>query len=165
MRTDAALSSSWRACCFGFSMIELVGVLVIISILAVIALPRLTAPSTITLAANASQLAGAIRYAQSLSMSQGQRYRLNLTANSYQITDMSGATTSLPPSAGNAVTTTPVALSGYAATLSNNYVAFNTTGVPFISATTALAATATITLTSGGNSVSLSIAPETGAVK
>ena len=100
-------------------------------------------------------------------MSRGQRYRVNFTANSYQITDMLGGTVQ-PVTAitGTAlVSVLPAVLSGYNPPLTLNYVAFDTKGVPYTSATAALAATATITLTSGGESSTITIAPETGRVQ
>ena len=147
----------------GFSLLELVIVLILVGALAVFAAPKLTTTSSITLSATAAQLIGTIRQAQSLSMSQGQRYRVNFTASTYQITDMSGATTSLPPTAGTSMSIAPATMT-YPA-LTSSYVAFDTHGVPYISAATALAATATVTLTSGTDTVSITIAPETGRVK
>ena len=149
----------------GFSMIELVIVLILAGMLAVYAIPRMTTPQSITLPAVANQLIGTIRYAQNLSMSQGQRYRINFAAGSYGITDMSGSTASLPPTAGTIVLLSPAILSGWNPPLINGYVAFDTRGVPYISATTTLAATVTLTLTSGSDTAVITIAPETGRVK
>ncbi len=99
-------------------------------------------------------------------MSRGQRYRINFSANSYQITDMSGVAIAQPMTNSTAATVvTPIVLSGYNPPLTNNYVAFDSRGVPYISATTALAATATITLTSGTDTATVVISPETGRVK
>ena len=139
--------------------------MILIGILAVFAAPRLTTPQSITLPAVANQLIGNICYAQNLSMSQGQRYRVNFAAGSYGITDMSGSTASLPPTAGFGVALSGVVLSGWNPPLTNGYVAFDTRGVPYISATTALAATVTLTLTSGSDTATMTIAPETGRVK
>ena len=146
-------------------MIELVIVLILAGMLAVYAIPRMTTPQSITLPAVANQLIGTIRYAQNLSMSQGQRYRINFAAGSYGITDMSGSTASLPPTAGTIVLLSPAILSGWNPPLINGYVAFDTRGVPYISATTTLAATVTLTLTSGSDTAVITIAPETGRVK
>lgn len=146
-------------------MIELVIVLILAGMLAVYAIPRMTTPQSITLPAVANQLIGTIRYAQNLSMSQGQRYRINFAAGSYGITDMSGGTASLPPTAGTIVLLSPAILSGWNPPLTNGYVAFDTRGIPYISATTALAATVTLTLTTGTDTATMTIAPETGRVK
>ena len=147
----------------GFSLLELVTVLLMVGILAVFAAPRLFTVQSITLPAVAAQMISNIRYAQSLSMSQGQRYRVNFTATTYQITDMSGVPIVQPVTASTAaISVSPATLSG---PLINNYVAFDTKGAPFVSATTALAATATITLTSGSDASSITVMPETGRVK
>ena len=151
----------------GFSLIELVTVLLLVGILAVFVAPNILTTQSITLPATTAQLAASIRYAQSLSMSRGQRYRVNFTGNTYQITDMFGGTVQpSTPSTGTAlVSVLPAALSGYNPPLTFNYVAFDTKGVPYTSATALLMATATITLTSGSESNTITIAPETGRVK
>ena len=141
--------------------------LVLLGIVAVFAAPRLFTTQSITIFATTAQLAASIRYAQSLSMSRGERYRVNFTTNSYQITDMAGGAVQ-PATAvtGTAlVSIVPTVLNGYNPPLTLSYVAFDTKGVPYTSATAPLAVTATITLTSGGESSTISIAPETGHVK
>lgn len=161
-----ASSSLRRGRICGFSLIELVTVLALVGILAVFAAPRLFTVQSITLPSVAAQLNANIRYAQSLSMSQGQRYRINFTATTYQITDMSGVPIVQPVTASTAaISVSPAIMSGYNPPLTNNYLAFDTKGVPYSSATTALAATATIILTAGSDTSSVAIAPETGRVK
>ncbi len=153
-----------RSC--GFSVIELVIVLVLIGVLAVFVVPRMLATQAITLPAVAAQMSANIRYAQSLSMSRGQRYRMNITASNYQITDMSGVPIVQPVTASTAaISVSPVVLSGFNPPLTNNYVAFDSRGVPYISAATALAASVVITLTSGTETATVTIAAETGGVK
>lgn len=150
----------------GFSLLELVTVMLMVGVLAVFAVPRLFTAQSITLPAVAAQMTSNIRYAQSLSMSQGQRYRVNFTATSYQITDMSGIPIVQPVTASTAaISVSPATLGGYNPPFTNNYVAFDTKGAPFVSATTALATTATITLTSGSDASSITVMPETGRVK
>jgi MSHA pilin protein MshC len=152
----------------GFTLIELIMVMVMIGILAAVVAPRLASQS-INLSAIAAQIATDIRYTQSLSMSQGQRYRVNFTAGSYQITDINGVAIVYPRTGSNAaISVSPATLSGYNPPLANNYVAFDSKGVPYvdnISPGTALAANAVITLTAGGSTSTLTIAPETGRVK
>lgn len=152
----------------GFTLIELIAVLIIVSILAAIIIPRLTMQS-LNLSAIAAQLATAIRYTQSLSMSQGQRYRINFASGSYQITDINGVAIVYPVTgSAAAIQVSPATLSGYNPPLTNNYVAFDSQGVPYvdnISPATALVANAVITLTEGGATSNLTITPETGRVK
>jgi MSHA pilin protein MshC len=150
----------------GFSLLEVVIVLVMVGVLAVFAAPRVTTTQSITLPSLAAKLVANIRYTQSLAMSQGQRYRINFTATTYQITDMSGTPIVQPLTAGAAaISVAPASLTGFNPPLTNNYVAFDSKGVPYISATSQLAANATITLTAGSDTSSVVIAPETGRVK
>jgi len=153
-------------CCFnGFTIVELVVILVLLAIVAVLVAPNLST-TAITLPAVATRVAETIRYTQSLSMSQGQRYRINFTASTLQITDMGGVAITQPMTSSTAaVSLSPVVLSGYSPPLVNGYVAFDTKGVPYVSTTAALVGNATITLTSGGNTTNLVIKPETGSVK
>ena len=149
----------------GFTIVELVVILVLLAIVAVLVAPSLST-TAITLPAVATRVAETIRYTQSLSMSQGQRYRLNFTASTLQITDMGGVAIMQPMTNSTAaVSLSPVVLSGYSPPLVNGYVAFDTRGVPYVSATTALVGNATITLTSGVDTTNLVIKPETGGVK
>ncbi len=150
----------------GFSLLELVLVLTIVGVLAVFAAPRLASAPGVTLSAVSAQLAANIRYAQGLAMSRGQRYRINFTANTYQITDMGGAPIVQPLTASTAaISVAPATLSGYDPPLTGGYVAFDTKGVPYVSATGPLAAVAMITINSGGETASITIAPETGSVR
>lgn len=150
----------------GFSAIELIVVLVMVGLLAVFAAPRLFTAQSITLPPVAAQLVANIRYTQSLAMSQGQRYRINFTPTSYQITDMSGVPIVQPVTASTAaISVAPVSLSGFNPPLASNYLAFDTKGVPYVSPAAALGSTVTITLTSGSDISSIAIAPETGRVK
>ncbi len=140
--------------------------LVLVGVLAVFVVPRMVSTQAITLPAVAAQLAANIRYTQSLSMSKGQRYRLNITANSYQITDTSGVPIIQPVTASTAaISVSPVVLSGFNPPLTNNYVAFDSRGVPYISASTVLGASAVVTLTSGTETATVTIGAETGGVK
>ena len=150
----------------GFSVLELVLVVVMVGLLAVFAAPRLFTTQGITLPATAAQLAASIRYTQSLAMSRGQRYRINFAAGAYQITDMGGAPIVQPLTASTAaVSVAPATLSGFNPPLTGDYVAFDGKGVPYVDATNALAGTATITLTAGAEVASVAIAAETGHVR
>ena len=140
--------------------------LVLVAVLAVFAAPRVFTTPSFTLPALAAQLMANIRYTQSLSMSRGQRYRINFTATTYQITDMSGVPIVQPLTAGTgAISVSPASLTGFNPPLTNSYIAFDGNGVPYTSATAALAGAAAITLTSGSDASSILIAPETGRVK
>lgn len=70
----------------GFTMVELVAIVVLVGILAFSVIPRYQDRGAIDVSAKAEQLANDIRYAQSLAMTSGQHDRINLAAASYQIT-------------------------------------------------------------------------------
>ena len=143
----------------GFTFLELVAVLLVIGVLAAMALPRVVTQS-INLSAIAAKLASDIRYTQSLSMSQGQRYRINfLSTTTYQITDIIGVGTPIAhPITGTAV------ISVAPATLSGTDITFDSQGVPY-NAAVALAANVVITLTAGSDTRTLTISPATGRVQ
>ena len=100
-------------------------------------------------------------------MTRGDRYRINLTSASYQITDSGGVNPEVHPgsSSTNPVILDSVSLSGYNPPLVNNYVAFDGRGIPYTNVGgTTLTANATITLTGGGATRAIVISPETGRV-
>src|SRR5713226_929493 len=153
----------------GFTLTELVMVIVVVAIIAAIALPRM-GNDPILVSTQAEQLAGDIRYVQSLAMTQAQRYRINLNATGYTFTladaggtpvahPLTGSTAQINWNSGIAITLPPTGLP-------NNLVAFDGRGAPYTDnvATTVLAVTATIVLTRGSASQQITIAPETGKV-
>lgn len=150
----------------GFTLIELIVVMVALALLAAVASMRMPGGG-INVSAQAEQLASDIRYTQSLAMSRGQRFRINFTAGSYQITDNAG-TPQQHPSTGliaAILLTTPAVLSGYNPPYALNYLAFDSLGVPYTAPATAQVALATLTLTSGGEAITVRIAPQTGRVQ
>jgi type II secretory pathway pseudopilin PulG len=153
----------------GFTLVELIVMLLVIAVIAVIAAPKMSS-DPISVATEAEQLAADIRYVQTLAMTQAQRYRINFTATGYTFTLAdAGATAVIHPLTGS---TAPINLNsgttiGLPPTgLLNSLVAFDGRGVPYTDslATTALAATATIVLSRGTASQAITISPETGKV-
>ena len=69
----------------GFTLVELIVLLLVIAVIAVIAAPKMSS-DPVSVATEAEQLAGDIRYVQTLAMTQAQRYRINLTATGYTFT-------------------------------------------------------------------------------
>jgi prepilin-type N-terminal cleavage/methylation domain-containing protein len=147
----------------GFTLIEMVVTLILVAIIAFTAIPR-GPDTTPSLAAQGEQLVSDLRYVQSRAMALGVRHRLCLAAAGYTIATTSCATPIAHPATGD---TAPVGFGGITlswAGLPNNYVAFDSAGVPYITDPgTALSANATITLTSNqGGSQMVTISPETG---
>ena|SRR5690348_15244300 len=150
----------------GFSLIELVMVIMIISILAVTVFIRWPG-TTINIEAQSTELQNDIRYAQALSMTEGQRFRwVEISSTTYQIQNGSG-TAILLPSGKTTVTLGSGITFGALGNLPNNLVAFDGKGAPYVdtgSPGTALTTAATIPLTTTGASTTVTITPETGSV-
>jgi MSHA pilin protein MshC len=148
----------------GFTLMELVAILVLVGILAFSVVPRFLDKGSVDVSAMAEQLAGDIRYTQSLAMTSGQRNRINLAAASYQITTSAGAPVAHPATGSTAAISlgdVSLALSG----LPSGYVAFDGKGIPYTNVSgTVLGATATITLTAAGSSRQIAVSPQTGRV-
>lgn len=159
----------WTKRSTAFTLIELIVVVAIISILATIAVTRWPG-SRINLNAQAQQLASDIRYTQTLSMSRAQDFQLNfLSSSSYSITANDGTPVN------NIITgqTTTVLLATPATTITlpptnlpNNLISFDSSGIPYTDSatTTALNSAAVITLTSGGQTTTITIQPQTGRI-
>lgn len=146
-------------------MAELLIVIILVSIVAVIAVPRYaTAP---TLDGQTQQLLSDLRYTQMLAITHGQRFRLNFTLpSSYSITNLSGTTVPNPSTGANSVTLLSGITISSLINLANNLVAFDGNGIPYTNstATTALAANATITLTANGLNRTITITQQTGSM-
>jgi MSHA pilin protein MshC len=153
----------------GFTIVELVLVMVLLGILAASLWPRAPTASSLTLQARADQLASDIRYAQTLSMTRGQRYCLTLTATSYSLTNTDPVTNNCTTAEAHpGGLAQPISLCANAClsfpALTSSLIQFNGLGTPYINPTTTLNSTATITFSEDGNSRSIVIAPVTGRV-
>jgi MSHA pilin protein MshC len=150
----------------GFTVVELVAVIVLVAILAITAIPRFQDRNAIDVSAKAQQLASDIRYTQSLAMATGQRNRINLAAASYQITTSSG-TPLVHPATGSSA---PISLGSVSLSWNNpppglGYIAFDAKGVPYTDvAGTTLNTNAVITLTESGSTRTVTVSPQTGRV-
>jgi prepilin-type N-terminal cleavage/methylation domain-containing protein len=154
---------SWHR---GFTLIELIMVLILIGILAFITMPRYGDKGA-ELNSQAHQLANDLRYVQSLSMTQGQRYRININVgtNTYQLTDQAGAPIPHPATG----TTAPIGFKGGVAlqSTSHGFLVFDGKGKPYTDAAspgTPLAGNASVTLSADGQARAVQISPETGRV-
>lgn len=148
----------------GFTMIELIIVMLLIVILSVVVFPRYTTP-VLNLNAEVQAVLNDIRYTQGLSMTTGQRYRwVRVSATSYQITNQSGTPITMP-SGGTQVTLGGGVSFGAFSNLPNNLIAFDSAGVPYTDTGTPgtpLSVTGIVNLTSTAGSSNIQIVPTTG---
>jgi len=141
----------------GFTLIELVTVLLILSALAVYALPR-WAPDDTTVAAQADRLARDLRHTQALAMNQGRTLSFEVvSAASYRAAD-SGTTVTDPATRENFLVTLDNGV-----TLSGPATDFDSLGRP-ASAGSLLAAPRVFTVTGSNRSATVTVNPVTGYV-
>lgn len=153
--------------CKGFTLIELVMVIVLIGIIAVFAAPRLGDITTTNAGAFADKLRADIRYAQNLAMTRNERYRVYFNGNPAPaagyavVNDANGNLTwgeigefaADPAGAGNL----SVALTGQYAGITvaaAGFIEFNSLGAP--------ASAGTVTISPGNQTVT--VTAQTGAV-
>jgi prepilin-type N-terminal cleavage/methylation domain-containing protein len=151
----------------GFTLIELVMVILIAGILAVVAFFQWPGYN-LNLGAKALQLQSDVRYTQALSMNSDQRYYLsiNTSTNSYQILNASGTAIVLESGGTTATLGAGIAF-GLLTNLPNKLIQFNGSGIPYTTTSlpgTQLASTATIPMTTGSFTQTISITPLTGMV-
>ena len=150
----------------GFTLIELVIILVLLGIVAVFVAPRLGNVPSMNAAALSDKLRADIRYAQNLAMTRNQRGRVTFrnAPNGYDVTlggnpviDPAGSgNLSVTLNTGNYVGISIAIPTGF----SGNYVEFDSMGVPYDSGG-ALAAAKSVTVANGQT---VTVTPQTGAV-
>ncbi len=158
----------------GFTLIELIAVIVILAVLAAMFVPRAPNKAAMTLTGRAAQLASDLRYVQALSMTNGQRYCLTLTPSSpytgYSMTTAASGCVTTIAHPGNLSQPIPICSGATSATcltatgLPNGYLQFDGLGQPYTAATTALAANAVLTLADDGQTQVVTVSPVTGRV-
>jgi len=155
----------------GFTLVELVGVMVIIGILAIVALPRLTNTGAFDLRAGSDELAAMVRYAQKLAIAQQRPVYVNVDVTAgqaclnYAPIDFGGggACSSgvqfvpAPSGSGRYLAPARAGRANLAAAPANSF-AFTAIGAP-------TAGAVVLTLGAGSATRTVTVAPETGYVQ
>ncbi|MDH5513390.1 MAG: hypothetical protein OEY27_09295 [Gammaproteobacteria bacterium] len=151
----------------GFTLVELVAIILLVGVLAFTVVPRFLTKGSIDVSVKAEQLANDIRFTQSLAMTSGRSNRIELTATTYKITTSTGGPV-VHPATGSAaaISLNNVSLGNYNPPLTNGYLAFDGKGVPYFNIVTGsvLTTPATIRLTAGSYTRDVVVSPQTGRV-
>jgi len=148
----------------GFTLIELVIVIVIMGILATGVTHVNTGQTAMTLAAQARALVSDLRYTQNLAMTKDARYKLVKASNTQYTISKIGSPT---PSNDVLMKTVNLKSGTTFSSFPNGLIAFDTTGVPYTTGTspgTLLTSSLVIVLTADGRTESVFVTPETGRV-
>jgi prepilin-type N-terminal cleavage/methylation domain-containing protein len=157
----------------GFTLIELILILVVMAILAVAAIPYLEDTIGMKASATARRLQSDIAYTQELAMTRNQRYRLVFPlATSYEVRDASGNLTTDPAGGGGLAVITEAGI-----TLSWNFdgetaagrgVEFDSLGRPYVYAGTTPSSdpldAGTVAVAGGGANQTVTVQSQTGKV-
>jgi Tfp pilus assembly protein FimT len=156
----------------GFTLVELVLIIVILGILAVFAVPRMADTTAAKAAAAARKLQSDIAYAQELAMTRNVRYRVYVNAApapaaGYAVTDSAGNPAPDPAGGNLSVTLNSGSYAGITISggFSGSFIEFNTLGVPYNSGGAPLGAASTLTVNANAAPErTVTIQPQTGKV-
>ncbi|MGD0278176.1 MAG: type II secretion system protein [Smithella sp.] len=147
----------------GFTMIEIISVLVLIGILTLVAIVKLTSTNYYNLAAETEVVKAHLRYAQSRAINSRNVSGINFSSGSYTffINGNTANVRMLPDQNGAGNVTLPGGMS-----ITTGIVAFDSWGKPFTDAagTQAQSGSRTLTLSQGSNTSVITITPNTGFV-
>src|SRR5438105_1356262 len=159
MRTDSKTKRSGT----GFTLLEMVFIIVVLGALTKFATMKLVTPATMTLPTQAQSVADVIRRAQSLAVVRGQRMSVSVAASGPNQTVAIACAASAPCSTDTSYTLTQ----GAAAVASASPIYFNSLGQPANNAGLALTSPTVVTLSyaSGNtNSYTVTVSLLTGRV-
>lgn len=146
----------------GFTLIEVIAIIVIIGVVAAVVISRMTSTSSFSVVSEAEILKGHLRYAQYRAMSHTETWGINFSANGYSLLYNKAATTSKLP---NEDSSTHALTSGITITTgAGSAVHFNEWGNPVDDAGVLLTADKTITLSDGSATRSITITQNTGFI-
>jgi len=144
----------------GFTMLELIAVLSVAAIVSAFIFFRTPALSPYSLDAQAETLARDIRLTQTLAVTYNTWYRIQFSANSYQIlVGTAGTTGFIYPGTASSTISLP---SGMSLSSTQSTIRFNNMGQPYDGSGNVLASQVTVTLTADGLSALVTVQPQTG---
>lgn len=146
----------------GFTIVELVMVIVVLGIISVYAVTRSAPPAEVTLPSQAQKMASDIRHAQTLATTWGRRLRITITEGANGTYNVSCVTAGAAPCNANPVID-PATGNGFNVALQQNVQLAGTATLDFNSLGQPTAA-ANYTLTSGTAVVTVTVAALTGYV-
>jgi len=147
----------------GFTLIEVIAVLVIIGVVAAVVVSRMISPSSFGLVSEADILKGHLRYAQYRAMSHTETWGIQFTTNGYSLLYNKAATTSKLP---NEDSSTHTFSSGITiSTGAGTAVHFNEWGNPVDDSGNLLTAGKLIVLSDGSTSRTVTITQNTGFIE
>jgi len=154
----------------GFTAIEIIAVIFIISIVGVLAISRMTSTKTYNVAAEVEILKANLRYAQFRALSDAdKRYGENattwgivLSANSYTLQKTEGPNTTNPSFFGESSSTHNLA-SGISITTGTGIITYDGWGIPALNGAP-IAGDLTITITDGVSPKTITVTKNTGFI-
>lgn len=137
----------------GFTLIEVIAVLVIVGIVSAVAISRSVSSSSFSLASEAQILKTNLRYAQAKALSDNTSWGLALTSSAYTLQNNGANSSNVLPGESLPTHTMPAGVTCVGAAT----VTFDSWGSPGTS-------TQTITLSGGGDTNTITITRETGFI-
>jgi len=100
--TGQGAGCNLRGVCGGFTIVELVIIVVVISIAALVAIPMMSSAASLQIRSAANMISADLEYARSMAITRGQNYSVifDKDADSYKIVDPLGATIQHPVKKG-----------------------------------------------------------------
>ena len=157
----------------GFTLVEIVLVVVILAIAAMMAIPFATSGTSTQLKGAATIIASDLEYAKSMAISRGRKYWVDFDegAESYSIKDVNGVITSHPIKKGSAYTVNFAADSRLSQVDITNVnfdgtdtVGFDYLGSPLQGGGSYLISPGEIELSAGGSTMTVNVEPVTGYI-
>jgi len=154
----------------GFTLIEVIAVLVIIAVLAAVVISRMTSPSSFGLVSETDILKGHLRYAQYRAMSDVTLWYMSFTANTYTLWHYDSSVLDWKPSTLPNEESGTHSLEKAGVTLTVNdggdaFVYFNEWGNPVTDTGDLLPDTTTISLKEGSTTQTVKITQNTGFIE